>query len=132
MNTSWSNKIDSLIKSNKMALKSVKSATIIQTVYKDTTIVNITQSEPQKQPDSSYFIPVTSNNGCWGIKGYIRSEDENSTLTITERTANNSVQLLVLRKRFIGFLWYMNRKTEYKAFSDCGDATFNQINFVEK
>ena len=132
MNTKWSNKIDSVIEANKIALKSVKSATIINTVYKDTGSFKIVYREPEKQPDSSYIIPITTDNGCWGLKGQILTTDKNAKFKVTERTANNSAQLIVLRKRFLGFLWYKNKTSEYRAFSDCGEVEFNKVNFVKK
>ena len=132
MNTKWSNKIDSVIEANKIALKSVKSATIINTVYKDTGSFKIVYREPEKQPDSSYIIPITTDNGCWGLKGQILTTDKNAKFKVTERTASNSAQLIVLRKRFLGFLWYKNKTSEYRAFSDCGEVEFNKVNFVKK
>jgi hypothetical protein len=132
MNTKWSNKIDSVIEANKIALKSVKSATIIQTQYKDTGSFKIVYREPEKQPDSSYIIPISTDNGCWGLKGQILTTDKDAKFKVTESTANNSAQLIVLRKRFLGFLWYKNKTSEYRAFSDCGEVEFNQVNFVKK
>jgi len=132
MNTKWSNKIDSVTNAHKIALKSVKSATIINTVYKDTGSFKIVYREPEKQPDLSYIIPISTNNGCWGLKGQILTTDKDAKFKVTERTANNSAQLIVLRKRFLGFLWYKNKTSEYRAFSDCGEVEFNQVNFVKK
>lgn len=132
MNTKWSNKIDSVTKAHKIALKSVKSATIINTVYKDTGSFKIVYREPEKQPDLSYIIPISTDNGCWGLKGQILTTDKNAKFKVTERTANNSAQLIVLRERFLGFLWYKNKTSEYRAFSDCGEVEFNQVNFVKK
>jgi hypothetical protein len=132
MNTKWSNKIDSVIDANKIALKSVKSATIIQTQYKDTGSFKIVYREQEKQPDLSYIIPISTDNGCWGLKGNILTTDKDAKFKVTEGTANNSAQLIVLRKRFLGFLWYKNKTSEYRAFSDCGEVEFNQVNFVKK
>jgi len=146
MNTWWSNKVDSVAKANKIAPKSIQSATIINTKYKDTVKTEASHKEPEIakkeeveslkiQPSKSavvYRIPVEENNGCWGMKGNIITTDRNAKLNITERMANNSSQLLILRERFLGFLWYKNKTAEGKSFSDCGTSTFNVIKFSKK
>ena len=131
--TEWKVELDSVMSAHKIALKSVKSATIIRTEYKDTGSVKIVYKEPVLMPNSKeYNIPVSYSDLCWGMKGAIISKDPDSKLTINERTQSNSSQLFVVRKRLLGFLWYQNRKTEYRAFTDCGEIEFVQIDFVKK
>lgn len=131
--TDWKVELDSVMKANDIALKSVKSATIIKTEYKDTGSVKIVYKKVTKPINSAiYTIPVSYSDSCWGIRAKILSKDPETKINITERTASNSSQLLILRKRLWGFLWYQNKKTEYKGFTKCGEMKFTQIQFVKK
>lgn len=129
LHTKDSQKLDSLIKVIKLKPKQIKSATVINTIYKDTTIERIIYLPVQKQPDLSYIIPITTDNGCWGLKGQILSKDPDSKFKVTERTSNNSAQLIVTPRK--KFLFWTIRKEKYQAYSDCGEVTFTQINFVK-
>lgn len=129
--TQWKVKIDSLIKREKITLNRVKTITITNTVYRDTGRVKIVYKEPIQKPDKSYSIPISYTQSCWGICGQILTVDKNAKLQIDIRTASNSAQLLVTRKRFLGFLWW-KRDEQFRAYSDCGDITFTKINFVKK
>lgn len=127
--TWWKRQLDSVNTVHGIALKSVKSATIINTEYKDTTKAKTEHERPVLQPDQfTYLIPVSKHDSCWGMEGYILSSDSLSTLTITERTAQNKAALEVTRKRFLGFLWW-KKKTTFKAFTDCGEIEFVKIEF---
>lgn len=130
LNTAWKTKLDSTIKANKIALKSVKSATIIQTQYKDTGSTKIVYKDVIKLPDSSYKLPFESDslNTCWGVKGNILTLDPNAKIEITEKTANNSISLIVTQKRFLGFLWY-KKATKFRGFTDCGESDITDIKF---
>jgi hypothetical protein len=119
-------KIDSVLAVLKIKPKWVKGATVIETQYRDTTIEKIVYLPAQKQPDSSFKIAFSSDNGCVGVKGHILSKDPKSSVTITERTANNSTQLIVTKKR--GHLWW-KKPEKYRALNDCGKVEFTQINF---
>lgn len=130
LNTRASAKLDSLIKVNSIKPKSVKQATIINTVYRDTGSIKTIYLPAEKQPDLSYKIPISVKKESWSMKGVILSTDQNSKLNITELQYSNSAQLLIVRKRFLGFLWY-GKKTEYKAYSDYGEINFTQINFLK-
>lgn len=129
INAKWKTAFDSIREVHRIALKSVKSATIIQTQYKDTGSTKIVYKTVKKLPDSSYKIPVESESDCWGMKGYIQSKDPNSKFTVTEKTSNNKVQALITRKRLWGFLWYRNKYEKLRVFSDCGESDVTQINF---
>jgi len=129
LHTKDSEKLDSLLQVIKLKPKQIKSATVINTIYKDTTIEKIVYLPVQKQTDSSYIIPITTDNGCWGLKGQILTKDPDSKFKVTERTANNSAQLVVTPQK--RFLFWTIRKEKYQAFSDCGEVTFTQINFVK-
>lgn len=126
-------KLDSVMAANKIKPKSVKSATIIQTVYRDTGSVKIVYKTAEKQPNSPiYTIPFSSSTSCWGVKGEIKSVDPKATVNILERTAKNEAHLIVTRDRFLGFLWYIRKGENYKGFNDCGEMNFTQINIVKK
>lgn len=129
INTKMVAKYDSVIKANKIKPKTVKSATIIQTVYKDTTIEKIIYLPAKKQPDESFIIPIETDNGCWGLKGEILTTDGDSKFKVTERTANNSAQLVVTKRK--KFLFWTVKPEKYQAFSDCGEINFTQINIVK-
>ena len=131
LNTAWKDKLDSVMKDNKIKLRNVQNATVIQTVFRDTGSTKIVYKDVIQLPDKSFKIPVSVNQDCWGMKGFVNSTDPNSQLEITERTGLNSVQLVVIRKRFLGFLWF-NGKTDFKAFSDCGTVDVTKINFQKK
>ena len=123
-------KIDSLLEVIKKKPKDIKQATDIQVQYKDTGSTKIVYKTVIKQPDSSYLIPVSFESGCWGFKGEISSKDQNSKLDIKEKTFNNSAQILIIKKK--KFLWWTIRKESIRAFSDCGEISVTQINFVKK
>lgn len=131
LNAKWKTTLDSTLKANDIALNHVKGATIIITQYKDTGSTKIIYKDVIKLPDGSFKIPVGFDSQCWGFKGEILSKDQSSSLKILEKTANNSIQLVVTKdKYFLGFLW-KTRNAEYKAFSDCGKVDFTKIDFVK-
>jgi len=120
-----------LLHANKIALNKVKTVTVINTEYRDTGSVKIVYRDPILKPDKSYSIPVSYSEMCWGMSGQILTTDPKSKLQIDVRTASNSAQLLVTRKRFLGFLWWKRGET-YKLYSDCGESDFTKINFIKK
>ena len=124
------NTIDSLLKVIDEKSKHVKEVTIFRTEYKDTGSTKIIYKTAQKQPNSaSFVIPIEVNESCWGMKGKITSLDPNTKLDITEKTANNSAQLVVIKKK--KFLFWTIKKEQYRGFSDCGEMNFTQINFMK-
>jgi hypothetical protein len=128
--TEWKSKVDSLLEANKIALKKVKQVTLIDIQYKDTGSVKIVYKDISVNPDKTFTIPVLYSDKCWGMEGRILTLDKYSKLEIDIRTANNSAQLLVTRKRFLGFLWW-KKETIFKAYTDCGEITFTKIDFVK-
>jgi hypothetical protein len=127
VNMRWATKYDSLLKVAKIKPKSVKQATIIQTVYRDTGSVKVVYREPILQPNNSYIIPLSVDGGCWGVSGQILTSDPNSKLEITERRFSNDVQALIIRRK--RFLFWTIRKESIKVFSECGEANVTQVNF---
>lgn len=138
--------IDSLLKVIDKKSKDLKEATVINESFKDTNTVeanygNPTITEPktkQNLTESSnivkpiYSIPVFfGSDMCWGMKGIIESTDPKAKLFIKEQTFNNSVQLIVIKKK--KFLWWTVRKEQFRAFSDCEkELKVTKINFVKK
>lgn len=129
--TKWKEKIDSLLKQEKIALKKVKVVTIVNTQYVDTGSVKVMYKDPVLKPDKSYSIPVSYSDKCWGMAGQILTTDENARLQIDKRTTTNSSQLLVTRSRFLGFLWWKKGES-FKAYTDCGEVNFTKIIFTKK
>lgn len=127
----WKKKIDSLLNAEKIALKKVKAATVVCVQYRDTGSVKIVYKDPVLKPDQSYSIPVSYFESCWGMAGQIMTQDPNAKLQIDVRKADNSIQLLVTRSRFLGFLWW-KKKEDIKGYSDCGEVGFTKIQFVKK
>ena len=125
----WKHKIDSLMISNNIKLKQIKTVTILKTEFRDTGSVKIMYKESVKEA-KGYKIPFSYQDSCWGIKGTILSSDLNSKIDISERISKNSAQLLVTRKRFLGFLWWKKKET-FKAYIDCGEIDFTKIEFTK-
>lgn len=130
-NTVYKHKIDSLTEANDLNLKRIKQITLLHITYKDTADPIILYNEPILKPDNSYTIPISVDEKCWGMKGRLLTMDKNTKLAIDERSSINDVQLVVLRSRFLGFLWW-RKKTEFKGFSDCGQVNFTKIDFIDK
>jgi len=133
--------IDSLLKVIDRKPKQIKEATVINESFKDTNSIEPIYSEPTidkptNSPTSSkpiYSIQVSTDKDldCWGMKGVIKSTDPKARLIIKERIFNNSVQLLVIKKK--KFLWWTIQKEQFRAFSDCQkELKVTKINFVKK
>lgn len=132
-------KIDSLEKANDILHKRVRSAQIINTSFKDTSHTDVTHGLPVIETPSDtikppilpiFDITVSKEEYCWGMKGVIKTTDPKARLTITERTANNSVQRIEVSNRFLGFLW-MTKKSKFRVYTDCGDSEVKNINFIK-
>ena len=137
LNTPTTQKVDSVAKVAKSSIRSLQKAEVISTTYKDTTTVKAKHdsaqvvSPPGNLTPKFYKIPVHVDESCWGMKGYILTSDPKAELTITSRTAINSIQRLEVSKRFLGFLWY-TKKSVFKAYTDCGEIKIDKINFVKQ
>lgn len=127
----FKDKLDSVAKANDIKIKQIQQATIIKTVYKDTGSVKIAYRDVISKPDGSFTIPVSYDSQCWGMTGTILTKDALSLFAITEKRANNDIQLVITRdKYFLGFLW-RTKKGSYRAFSDCGKVDFTDIKFIK-
>ena len=137
MNGKWKISLDSVLKANRIKKKAVSDATNINIRYDDTSKTNVVHKDPILVPSPTplapkyYKIPVQVDGVCWGMKGYILSADPQSKLEVSDRNSSNSIQLFIVRKQFLGFLWYTG-ESEHKAFSDCGQLEITQIHFVKK
>ncbi len=129
LNTKASNKIDSLLKVTKLKPRDLKQATSIETQYIDTGSVHIIYLPAIEQVNKMFAIPVSVTSLCWGMKGFITSIDTTAKLEITERTASNSTQILITKRK--KFLWWTIRKESIRAFNECGESTVTQINIVK-
>lgn len=139
-------KYDSVILENKIKPKQVKSATIIDSKYKDTTgevlSANTKQDTARKVNNNPasylqdmtneelFIIPINTDNGCWGMKGEVITRDGDTKLRIIEKTFNNSHQLVVTKRK--KFLFWTIKPEKYQLFNDCGEGTFTQINIVKR
>ena len=127
----FKNKIDSVTKANKIKPNQIKQATAIKIQYRDTAIAKIVYRDAISKPDGSFIIPVSFDSQCWSMKGTILTKDALSLFAITEKRANNDIQLIVTNpKYFLGFLW-RTKKGAYNAFSDCGKVDFTDIKFIK-
>ena len=126
----WKAKVDSLVKALHLKINNVKTVTIINTEYRDTGSVIVVMKEPVLKPDKTFSVPFTYKDKCWGVAGQILTTDKNSKVRIDTKTFDNSSQLLVTRKRFLGFLWWKKDEV-FKAYTDCGEITFTKITFVK-
>ena len=122
-------KIESLLSELKLKPKQVKEVTVVNTVYRDTGSTKIIYKEVVKQLDGSYKIPVNYDSLCWGFKGEIQSKDSLSKFYVLEKSANNSIQLIVTKPK--KFLFWTVKKEQFKAFSKCGEINFTNIKFVK-
>ena len=129
-------KIDSLLKALKIKPRFVTGATVINTVYRDTSKTPAIVGDPieQTRPVGSieppmWEIPTSLDSSCWGFKGEIITTDPESRLNILEKNWSNSNQLIVIRpKYFLGFLWRV-RPGDYLNKTDCGESKFTSIEF---
>lgn len=129
--TVWRYKVDSLREANDISLKKIKQITLLHITYKDTVDPIIIYYEPVIKLDNSFEIPIAVKEKCWGMKGRLFTVDKNAKLTIDERSSIQDAQLVVLRSRFLGFLWW-RKKTKFEGFTDCGKLTFTKIDFIDK
>ena len=126
----WKTKIDSLTKALHIKVSNIKTITLINTIYRDTGSVMVLMKEPVLKPDKTFSIPFTFKDKCWGVAGQVLTTDKESKVRIDSRVFNNEQQLLVTRKRFLGFLWWKKDET-FKAYTDCGEVPFTKITFVK-
>ncbi len=127
-------KLDSLEMVNEIKPDEVVQATVVETSFADSTAVQADVGKPEvpAEPGEVLKLPVSFNSECWSMKGVIQTTDPVAQLLITDRKANNSVQLLVLKpKKFLGFLW-RTKQEQFKIFSDCGEATISGVNFIDQ
>ena len=127
-------KLDSVESANHIRRDDVIAATEVRYVYVNRGDVQATIDPVEDVPEfgQPYKLPVSYNSPCWSMKGVLVSRDPDAKLTITERTASNSIQLLVLKpRRFLGFLW-RTRRQQFRVFSDCGEAKIAGVKFIDQ
>jgi hypothetical protein len=141
IHTKDTEKLDSVLKANKIKPSQIAQATVISSNYVDTNKVTANTGTPVILPlirieDNNYnpsvrpySIPVWQKDSCWGMEGEIITTDINAKLNILKKTANNSNQLIVVKAKY--FLFIRLHKQEFKLFTDCGESTFTEIKFVK-
>jgi hypothetical protein len=127
LRTDLTAKIDSLLKANRIKPKEIVSATVIENKYTDTTKVKAVTKQPENV-NNSYIIPVSWDNGCWGMVGEISTSDKLAELSILNRKFSNSIQLVVTREK--KFLFIRLKRASYNVFSDCGTVNIESIKFT--
>jgi len=133
------NKLDSVLKANKINPNLVTQATLIKTSFKSTDKVPAIIGPPVILPPADsvntltpmYSLPAGYDSKCWSMKGEIITLDPNARFNILERSASIDAQLIVTRaKYFLGFLW-RTKKASYNGYSDCGAINFTDYKFVK-
>jgi len=133
-NTALRSKLDSLEKARDIKLDEVIQGTVINTSYVSDNMVSAQVDPPGALPEPGELLqlPVSCKTPCWSMMGVIKTTDPVAQFKVTEQTANNSVQLLVLKPRkFLGFLW-RTKKEQFRIYSDCGEATIAGVNFIDQ
>lgn len=128
LETRMTEKLNQALKKSNIKLKEVVSATQIENNYIDTSKVKAVKKEPEIK-DNSYIIPVSWDDGCWGMTGEIITSDKLADLSILNRKFSNLIHLVVTREK--RFLFIRLKKAEYKVLSDCGDPVLTSIKFTK-
>ena len=128
LETRMTEKLNQALKKSNIKLKEVVSATQIENNYNDTSKVKAVKKEPEIK-DNSYIIPVSWNDGCWGMTGEIITTDKLAELSILNRKFSNLIHLVVTKEK--KFLFIRLKKAEYKVISDCGDPVLTSVKFTK-
>lgn len=121
-------KLNQALKKSNIKLKEVVSATQIENNYIDTAKVKAVKKEPEIKANS-YIIPVSWDDGCWGMSGEIITSDKLAELSILNRKFSNLIHLVVTREK--KFLFIRLKKAKYKVLSDCGDPVLTSVKFTK-
>lgn len=140
---SWQHRIDSTAKANGFKPRSIAGATVIQISNRDTGKTDVIHGTPVIIPPKEiakkdtgkidqmipmYQIPVSVDKKCWGMKGVIVTTDPKAQLSIMETNAPNGIDILLVRKRFLGFLWF-TKETKVHAYADCGELDITNVTY---
>jgi len=129
---SVSTKIDSLIKVSKIALKEVKTVTVTNNYYIDSSRTIIRPIPVISNNDTIY--PFIDTKDCFTIAGIMKIVNDRPELTIQKREFKNETTVIGYQKRphkFLFFKWG-KKETFITSSSDCGETTTKQIDIIKK
>jgi hypothetical protein len=129
---SMSTKIDSILKVAEIASKQVKTVTITNTYYIDSSKTIIRPEPVISKNDTTY--PFIDTKDCFIIGGFMKVVNERPELVINRREFKNEVTLIGYEKRPHKFWFIRWGKKEYfiSNSSDCGKSEVKQIQIVKK
>ncbi len=129
---SVSNKIDSLLKVSEIALKQVKTVTITNNYYIDSSKTIIKPVPIISKNDTIY--PFIDIKDCFLIGGFMKVRNDFPELVINKREFKNETTIIGYEKRphkFLFFRWG-KKETYIESHSDCGGSETRQINIIKK
>lgn len=129
---SMTRKVDSILKVAEIASKAVKTVTITNNYYIDSSKTIIRPEPVISNNDITY--PFIDTKDCFSIAGYMKVKDDRPELVIQKREFKNEVTIVGYEKRphkFLFFKWG-KKETFIESSSDCGKTDVRQINIVNK
>lgn len=129
---SMSTKIDSILKVAGIASKQVKTVTITNTYYIDSSRT-IIRPEPVISKNDTTF-PFIDIKDCFTIGGFMKVRDDRPELIINKREFKNETTVIGYQKRphkFLFFRWG-KKETFIESSSECGETTTKQIEIIKK
>ena len=129
---SMSTKIDSILKVAEIASKQVKTITVNNTYYIDSSKTVIRPEPDISKTDTTY--PFIDIKDCFTIGGFMKVQDDRPELIINKREFKNEVTIIGYEKRPHKF-WFVRwgkKQTYIETSSDCGETKTTQIEIVKK
>lgn len=129
---SVSTKIDSLLKVFKIALKEVKTVTVTNNYYIDSSKTIIRPIPVISNIDTLY--PFIDTKDCFTIAGIMKVVNDRPELTIQKREFKNEITLIGYEKRphHFWFIKWGKKETFIESSSECGETTVKQIDIIKK
>lgn len=130
--SSMSKKIDSILRVAEIASKQVKTVTITNTYYIDSSKTIIRPEQVISKTDTTY--PFIDTKDCFIFGGFMKVANDRPELIINRREFKNEVTIIGFEKRPHKFLFFRWGKKEYfiESSSQCGKTEVKQINIVKK
>jgi hypothetical protein len=135
---------DSLLKLLDIKPKQVVKIVEIKTYYKvtDTILIPISETDSILEDMFSlkkYTLSFSKKTDCYGIEGFIKTNDNTSELNLTTVENNNELTYVVYWKRrryyLLGFIptSFLGKKvTTLKTESKCGNTEISEINIIKQ
>ena len=129
---SMSTKIDSILKVAEIASKQVKTITVNNTYYIDSSKTVIRPEPEISNSDTTY--PFIDIKDCFTVGGYMKIQNDRPELVINKREFKNEVTIVGYEKRphKIWFVRWGKKQTYIETSSDCGETKTTQIEIVKK